>query len=323
MSVPRIGHLALGLAALLLAAPAFSQAPGAAAEETAPAPQPILPQRFASPELGFAALAEAAERQDVSRLTRVLGDEGVRLLRSGDRVADAAALARFAAAYATRHEMLRPAPDRALLEVGPDRWPLPIPLVLRHGAWRFDARAGAQEIATRRIGANELHTIATLRAIAGAQQEYARGAGRQGAFMTYARRFFSTPGQRDGLFWVTAEGEPPSPMGPLMAAASAGGYALRGAAGPPQPFHGYLFRMLEAQGPAAPQGEMSFVVGDRMIGGFGVIAWPLHYGRSGITTFIVSHHGVVHQRDLGPDTARLVRSITAFDPGEGWLAVPP
>ena len=209
-----------------------------------------------------------------------------------------------------------------MIQVGPDAWPLPIPMVQRGGGWRFDARQGAEEIVTRRIGRNELDTIETLRAIVDAQDDYARTAGRQGAFHAYARRFFSTPGQRDGLFWATREGERPSPLGPLLAAASGGAYGAPRPGDAPRPYNGYFFRILEAQGPAAPGGAMDYVVNGRMIGGFGVVAWPVEYGRSGIKTFIVSHRGVVYERDLGPDTARTVRGITAFDPGEGWRAVP-
>jgi hypothetical protein len=317
--------LAAGLIVLVLAAPAWSQtsAPEAAPTRdgaTQPRP-PIPPRRFASPEDGFAALADAARRQDVARLTRVLGEEGRRLLRTGDRASDAAALARFAAAYDARHEILRPAPDRAVVQVGPDAWPMPIPMIQRGGGWRFDARQGSEEIVTRRIGRNELDTIQTLGAIVDAQDDYARTAGRQGAFQAYARRFFSTPGQRDGLFWATAEDEPPSPLGPFVAAASGGRYGTARPGDAPQPLNGYLFRILEAQGPAAQGGAMDFVVNGRMIGGFGVIAWPVQYGRSGIKTFIVSHRGVVYERDLGPDTARVVRGIAAFDPGEEWRRV--
>ena len=181
---------------------------------------------------------------------------------------------------------------------------------------------GAQELVDRRIGRNELDTIEVLRAIVDAQDEYARTAGRQGAFRAYARRFFSAPGTRDGLYWPAAEGEPESPLGPLLAAASAGGYARsRGPDGAPRPFHGYLFRILEAQGPAASGGAMSYVVDGRMIGGFGVIAVPAEYGVSGIQTFLASHAGTVYQRNLGPDTARIARGITAFDPGPGWERV--
>ncbi|MBP0466273.1 DUF2950 domain-containing protein [Roseomonas sp. PWR1] len=280
------------------------------------------PQRFATPEEGFAALADAARRQDVPRLTRVLGEGALPLIRTGDRASDAAAVARFAAAYDARHAVLRPSPDRAVVEVGEDRYPFPIPLIRRGDGWRFDAAQGADEIVTRRIGRNELDTIQTLLAIADAQDDYARTAGRQGAFMAYARRFFSTPGQRDGLFWATAEDEPPSPLGPFVAAASAGGYAPARPGDAPRPLNGYLFRILEAQGPSAPGGAMEFVVNGRMIGGFGVVAWPLQYGRSGIKTFIVSHRGEVFERDLGPDTARIVARITTYDPGEGWTRVP-
>jgi len=207
--------------------------------------------------------------------------------------------------------------------VGADAWPLPMPMVQRGGAWRFAAAAGAQEIIDRRIGRNELDTIETLRAIVDAQAEFAATAGRQGAFRTYARRFFSTPGTRDGLYWATAPGEAQSPLGPLAAAASTGGYGLAGRGdGPPQPFHGYFFRILESQGPSAPGGAFDYVVNGRMIGGFAVLAVPAQYGVSGIQSFIVNHQGVVYQGNLGPETTRIARGITAFDPGPGWSAVP-
>ncbi len=315
--------LAAGVAALMACGPAWAQVAAAepAPSQVAPARQPALPQRFATPEAGFAALADASRRQDAPHLARILGEEGRRLLRTGDRASDAAAFARFAVAYDAKHEVMRTAPDRAVVQVGPDAWPLPIPMVQRGGGWRFDPRQGAEEIITRRIGRNELDTIQTLRAIVDAQDDYARSAGRQGAFMAYARRFFSTPGTRDGLFWETDEGEPPSPLGPLAAAASAGGYGTNRPGDAPRPYNGYLFRILEAQGPAAPGGAMEFVVNGRMIGGFGVIAWPVQYGRSGVQTFIVSHRGDVYERDLGPETARIARGVAAFDPGEGWSRV--
>ena len=295
-----------------------SEAPAAAARP----PQPVPPQAFRSPEAGFAAMADAAGAHDERRLLRILGGEARRLIRSGDPVADRAARERFAAAYAERAEILWPAPYLAVLQVGKDGWPLPIPMVRHNNRWRFDARQGAQELVDRRIGRNELDTIEVLRAIVEAQDEYARTAGRQGAFQSYARRFFSTPDTRDGLYWPAAEGEPESPLGPLLAAASTGGYARsRGPNDTPRPFHGYLFRILEAQGPAASGGAMSYVVDGRMIGGFGVIAVPAEYGVSGIQTFLASHAGTVYQRNLGPDTARIARGITAFDPGPGWEKV--
>jgi hypothetical protein len=204
--------------------------------------------------------------------------------------------------------------------VGEDEWPMPIPMVQQGAAWRFDAVAGGQELADRRIGHNELDVIETLRAIADAQVEYARTEGRHGALQAYARHFFSTPGQRNGLYWETPPGAEPSPLGPFTAAASSEGYS-RSSGGPPQPYHGYFFRMLESQGPNAPGGEADFVVTGRMIGGFAVIAVPARYGISGIKTFMISHDGVVYEQDLGPDTTREARMIQSFDPGPGWTRV--
>ncbi|WP_424814310.1 DUF2950 domain-containing protein [Roseococcus sp. YIM B11640] len=317
-----------GMAASFATGLAWAQAPvqtPAEAPAAAPAPvetpQPRPPRAYRTPEEGFAALADAARRANVGALAVVMGDVGVRLLRSGDRVADAATLRNFAAAYDAKREILRSSPDRATIQVGEDGWPLPIPMVQRGGSWRFDARAGSREIVDRRIGHNELDTIETLRAIVDAQQDFAATAGRQGAFRTYARRFFSTPGQRDGLYWETQPGQPESPLGPVMAAASSGGYA-RTPGDRPQPYHGYLFRILESQGPSAPGGAMDYVVNGRMIGGFAVIASPAIYGASGIMTFMAGHDGTVWQKDLGPGTAREAAGITSFDPGEGWARVP-
>jgi hypothetical protein len=192
---------------------------------------------------------------------------------------------------------------------------------LSGGAWRFDARLGAQELLDRRIGRNELDVIETLRAIADAQADFANGPGRQGIFRAYAQRFFSTPGQRDGLYWQSAPGEPESPLGPLLAAASAGGYGAGPRGGTPQPYRGYFFRMLTAQGPSAPGGAMDGVVNGRMIGGFAVLAWPAQRGSTGWKSFMVSHRGEVWEADLGPDTARAAAAIRAFDPGPGWSRV--
>ncbi len=309
-----------GLAAAILHGGAAAQAPAPGAPAAQQAQQPVPPRTFRSPEEGFAAFVAALRARSEAEGVRVLGSAGYRFLRSGDAVADRAARERFLAAYDQRHEILQPFPGRAVLQVGADGWPLPIPMVARGGTWRFDAVAGGREIADRRIGRNELDTIETLRAIADAQREYAATAGRQGAFQAYARRFFSRPGQRDGLYWPTREGEAASPLGPLAAAASDGGYARR-ADGAPQPFHGYVFRLLEAQGRNAPGGAMDFVVNGQMIGGFAALAVPVSYGISGIKSFMVSHHGDVWESDLGPDTESVARRIMTFDPGAGWSRV--
>ena len=312
----------LAALALLAAvpAPAFAQpvAPETSAEQR-PGPRP--PQRFASPEEGFAAFAEAMARHDEARLLRILGDAGRTLIHSGDAVADRELRERFSSLHGASQRIVRPTADRAELEIGPDAWPLPLPMVQRGGAWRFDARAGREEILNRRVGRNELDTIATLRELVRAQREYAAGPGRQGTLQSYARRFFSTPGQRDGLYWPTQAGEAPSPLGPLAAAASAGGYARAGRGDAPRPFHGYYFRILEGQGPSAPGGELDYVVNGRMIGGFAVLAWPAQWGNSGVHSFLVSHTGQVFEANLGPGTAQVAAGITRFEPGPGWARV--
>ncbi|NDG50681.1 MAG: DUF2950 family protein, partial [Rhodospirillales bacterium] len=245
------------------------------------------------------------------------------LMLSGDRVADRAARDAFTAEYQQRQSIERIPPNRAMLLLGSNAWPLPVPMVEREGAWRFDARAGAQELIDRRVGRNELNAIASLRAIVAAQFEYAASAGRQGPWRAYARRFFSTPGQRDGLYWASAEDEAESPLGPLAAQAAQLGERSRLRDGTPRAFHGYFFRMLEAQGASAPGGARDYMFDGRMIGGFAVLAWPARYGASGIQSFIVSHSGVVYQADLGPRTEERVGRITAFDPDEDWDVSPP
>jgi hypothetical protein len=313
------------IAALALAAPAAlaqDAAPPRAAAEATPRPAAAgLP--FASPEDGFAALATAIAAHDEARLLRILGPAGRELVLSGDRVADKAARDAFTAEYRRHQAIERTPPNRAILLLGADAWPLPIPMVEREGAWRFDTRAGAQELIDRRVGRNELDAIASLRAIVAAQFEYAASAGRQGPWRAYARRFFSTPGQRDGLYWASAEGEAESPLGPLAAQAAQGGYGRGVRDGTPRAFHGYFFRMLEAQGPSAPGGARDYLVDGRMIGGFAVLAWPARYGASGIQSFIVSHGGVVYQADLGPRTDERAGRITAFDPDEEWSVAAP
>jgi len=307
---------AFALVTLLGLGPAWTQ------EDDAP-PAPPPQRSFASPEAAVAALVSTLRSgQGAGRLVAILGPGSAPALRSGDPVADRAARERFLAAYDARNALQRPQAREALLVVGPDDWPFPFPIRQEGRAWRFDSRAGAQALIDRRIGRNELDAVEVLRAIVEAERDYAELARRANGVASYARRIISSAGQRDGLYWEHAAGEPESPLGPLAAAASADGY--RGAAdGRPQPYHGYYFRILESQGPSAPGGAMDYVANGRMIGGFAVIAWPARYNGSGIMTFMANHRGEVYQANLGPSTDALARRIRVFEPGEGWTRVEP
>jgi hypothetical protein len=271
---------------------------------------------FASPEKAAAALVAAAKADDQKAALAILGPSAGEWIRSGDATADAAARAKFVAAYDEKHAIERAGATRATLTVGADDWPFAFPLVRTGSSWRFDTAAGKKELLARRIGANELAAINVMLAIVDAQREYASADRESDGVRGYARVFASTPGRRDGLYWTTAPGEPPSPLGELVQQAAAEGYAAERA-----PYHGYYFRMLTGQGPHARGGTQDYIVHGRMIGGFAAIAYPAQYRNSGVMTFVVNHDGVVYQKDLGTDTAKLAAAITRFDPGPGWAKV--
>lgn len=275
-------------------------------------------QLFKSPEDAAAALAAAARSGDVDQLDSILGARGREIVSSGDRVADAGDRERFITAYDNRHAITENE-DRATLVIGPDAFPFPIPLVRSNGQWKFDTEAGRREILYRRIGRNEFAAIQAALAIADAQNAYAAKDRGQGVG-SYAQRIVSRPGRKDGLYWETAPGEEPSPLGELAAGAAAEGYR---AGAKPQPFHGYYYKILKGQGPAAPGGTIGYVVGNRMIGGFGLLAYPAEYGNSGVMSFIVNHDGTVYQKDLGPATRRIAANTTRFNPDKGWEKVSP
>jgi hypothetical protein len=208
-----------------------------------------------------------------------------------------------------------------VLVIGDKDWPFPIPLVKKGDQWFFDTKAGKEEILNRRIGENELSTVQTLLAIVDAQREYAMKDPDNDGIREYAGKFGSDSGKKNGLYWETKQGEEPSPLGELVADARAEGYTRTGPKAGPVPFHGYYFRMLKKQGKHASGGAFDYIVKNKMIGGFAVVAYPAAYGSSGVMTFIVNHEGVVYQKDLSKDTAKTATAMTSFDPDKTWKKV--
>ena len=275
-------------------------------------------EKFTTPEAAVDALVEAAKSGDAKAILGVLGPDGRAIVSSGDPVADRNTREAFVSAYDAKHTIEAEGNGTQMLIIGNDDWPFPIPLVNKSGEWQFDTGAGLDEILRRRVGRNELATIQVARAYVQAQNEYAAldpaGLGRG----VYARRIVSHPGKRDGLYWPTAEGQPPSPLGELAAQASAEGYKAGSA---PIPYHGYYYRILTRQGAGASGSAYDYLVKGKMRGGFALLAFPAEYGNSGIMTFMVNHDGTVFQKDLGPKTAKLARKIDAFAPDQTWTTV--
>jgi hypothetical protein len=218
---------------------------------------------------------------------------------------------RFLAAWAKAHAVKPEGDTKAFVAVGSDGWTLPIPIVKKAQGWQFDARAGAEEMRIRRIGRNELAVMQIMLAIYDAQKEYVTLDRDGNGVREYAAKFASSPGKRDGLYWPVKTGEAESPLGPAFVAAQAAGY------------HGYRFRLLNAQGSNAPGGAYEYTVRGKKIGGFAAVAWPVKYGDTGVMTFMVSHDGVVFEKDLGADTAARAAAITRFDPDSTWIKVDP
>jgi hypothetical protein len=295
----------VGLGVLLLTAPVA----GRAAEPAQ--------QTFASPEEAAASLAEAAGHGDKAELLKIFGADGAKLISSGDPIADDDARQRLAAEYAASHKISYEGDRKAVLSIGKDDFPLPIPLVKEGLAWHFDTAAGEQEILDRRIGRNELNTIEVCHAYVEAQREYAAISAPGKGLGEYAQEFRSTPGKHNGLYWESENAADESPLGPLVASARAEGYGPN-TDGTPTPYHGYFFKILTQQGPNASGGAKDYSVNGHMTGGFAMIAFPATYGDSGIMTFIVDQTGVVFEKNLGPSTKAIAGRITAFDPDQTW-----
>ena len=305
------GRMRRGLiaAALVIASLVAGWSPPASAAEQ---------RRFDTAEDAARALIAALRTGDQKALLAILGPDGKALVTSPDPVADRQVGDRFVAEYDVRHR-LEAGGGKVILIVGRDDFPFAIPIVPDGPWWRFDTAAGREEILNRRIGRDELNAIQVALAYVDAQREYyARDPDGDG-LLHYARTFGSSPGKRDGLYWPTREGEPPSPLGPLAARARSEGYAKRSAA--PVPYWGYYYRILTAQGKDAPGGAYDYLAQGRLMGGFALVAYPAEYGVSGVMTFIVSHEGVVYQKDLGPRTATIARAMKQFNPDPTWKKV--
>jgi hypothetical protein len=308
---------------------------GCSASHPAPvaAPSPVPEQSVATEsaqatyptaDLAVADLIAALRANDSARLTSILGPGADRVLYSSDPVDDQQHEQNFLNLYDEKHALVPGDNGATILTVGASDWPFPIPLVSDGQAWRFDTQAGLDEILNRRIGTNELAAIQVCLAIVDAQRDYAWRNPTGANVPEYAQKFFSDPGRKNGLYWPTTGDEQPSPLGPLVAQATDQGYSpAPGTNLGTHPYHGYLYRILTAQGAGADGGALDYLVDGKMLGGFAIVAYPAQYGNSGVMSFIVNYDGVVYQKDLGTDTKNIADTMQAFDPGEGWAKVPP
>jgi hypothetical protein len=284
---------------------------------TLSAQPPGPPQRgFDTPQQAVDALLQASEANDIAGLEALYGPQGKDLIESGDPVQDKNHFAAFAALAKEKKSVVVDPQNssRAILSVGNDDWPLPVPIVKRKGKWYFDAAAGRTEVLHRRIGANELDAIQVCRGFVEAQKEYASTARQVTGVNQYAQRIISTPGKRDGLYWKNANGSSGGPISEGVARAIEEGYPTNAPTG----YHGYYFKVLKGQGPAAPLGQLDYVIEGVMIGGFALVAVPAEYGVSGVKTFIVSYDGIVYQKDLGKDSLNIAKTMDRYNPDKTW-----
>jgi hypothetical protein len=278
-------------------------------------------ETYATPEAAVDALMAALKADSDAAMVAIFGDEHKDLLLSSDRAATSATRAKILDAMQTLRVLQEPSPDRRVLVIGDQAWPVPIPIVRAGERWRFATEEGADELVNRRIGGNERNAIYVLQAYIDAQRTYAALDRDGDGVLQYAQKIASAAGKHDGLYWPAdaAKGEEESPFGPLITEGAA--YLKGHVAG--DPYRGYYFRILTRQGTHAPGGAYSYVINGRMIAGFGLVAWPHDYGNTGVMTFIVSHHGKVYQKNLGPNTETVAPKMTTFDPGAGWTEVAP
>jgi len=267
---------------------------------------------FSSPEEASGALVAAAQNNDEWAMLVILGPDAKQIVSSGDPTEDAESHANFARKYQEMHRFVKEPDGSVVTYIGAENWPTPIPLARRGNLWFFDTEAGKKEILFRRIGRNELSSIRVCQGLVAAQQEYYAMQHNE-----YAKQIFSDEGQHNGLYWKVPDGEPQSPIGPMVAAAVAEGY-VKGKNGPPTPYRGYLFHVLTRQGKHASGGAKTYIVGSKMTEGFAFVAYPAEYRSSGVMTFIVNQDGVVYQKDLGKKTEALGKSMQEYNPDSGW-----
>jgi len=292
--------------------------PIAACNKQGSATAPAGPRTFASPEDAGTALADAAKSQNQDQLQQIFGSGSSDIISSGDAADDKASLNGFAQAYQVMNRWRKLSDGSEVLIVGADNQGFPIPLKKNAaGQWYFDAAAGKDEILSRRIGRDEITAISVCAAVVDAQHQYF--AQRHDGVDQYAQQFISNPGQQNGLYWPEVQGQPKSPLGPLVAYATSEGYKVQ--ADKHQPFYGYYFAMLEKQGSGATGGAKDYVTNGKMTGGFAVVAYPAQYGDSGVMTFMADQNGQLLQKDLGKATDQVAAAMTEFNPDKTWTIV--
>jgi hypothetical protein len=275
---------------------------------------------YSSPDEAMKDMISAVGKKDRTALGQIFGPDLRRLL-SGDSVQDTEQFEQFSERVSQKAELAKATEVKYLVNVGNEGWPFPVPIVKKTDKWFFDTKTGVDELLARRVGRNEIYTILVCKVFAVAQWEYfLEGDWDNDLVPEFAQKFRSSDGQKDGLYWPTAEAEAPSPLGPLVAYARYEGYSAREKAriDEPTPYHGYYFKILKAQGPMAPGGRNNYLVNGNMIGGFALVAWPATYGSSGVKTFIVGQLGRVYEKDLGPQTEAIANAMVEYNPDPGW-----
>jgi hypothetical protein len=311
-------HGALNVLCLLVVALLFSTPLLSRAADSA--------EMFATPDDAITALTTAVDAKNQDALRTIFGP-ALADIENPDLVQATNDLIAFAMALDQTNVLVHDSDTHCTLEVGQDLWPFPIPLVQQDDKWFFDTTAGKDELLNRRIGKNELKTLAVVRAYVGAQREYASQDRNGDGVLQFAQHFISSPGTQDGLYWPEDSDGEASPLGPLVADAEAQGYSIKSrtpgeGANARQPYNGYYFKILKSQGKQAPGGAYNYVINGNMIGGFALVAWPADYGRTGIMTFIVNQQGLVYQKDLGKKTAKVASSMKKYDPDSSWELSP-